>query len=341
MAQTVRVLDPTDQQVKQDETAAFLLDVLVGLSSTRKYLPSKYLYDKEGSRLFDEITELEEYYPTNCEIDAMTINRDGIARLAKGEPFNLIEFGPGNGLKTSILIENFLDQKLDFKYFPIDISQKAIDDLLKHMGSTFPELELNALVTDYFTGINWLNNQYQRKNVVLFLGSNIGNFTHNSARFFMRNLWNCLNNGDMVLTGFDLKKDIELLLQAYNDSKGITAAFNVNILYRINRELGGQFDPAKFRHFGTYDVFSGAMESYLVSLEEQEVFIEEIGRSFTFHPWEPIHIEYSYKYLISDIDKIAHETGYEVLNHFFDSKRYFVDSMWRVKKQNSAGDGCI
>jgi uncharacterized SAM-dependent methyltransferase len=121
-------------------------------------------------------------------------------------------------------------------------------------------------------------------------------------------------------------------LRAYNDSEGVTAKFNLNILTRINRELGGRFDHSKFRHFGTYDVFSGAMESYLVSLEKQEVFIEEIGRSFSFGPWEPIHVEYSYKYLQSDIEILAKETGFIVREHLHDSKKYFIDSIWEVKK---------
>jgi uncharacterized SAM-dependent methyltransferase len=139
-----------------------------------------------------------------------------------------------------------------------------------------------------------------------------------------------------MLIGFDLKKDIDLLLRAYNDTGGVTRAFNLNLLTRINRELGGDFDVSKFRHFGTYDVFSGAMESYLVSMEEQSVFVRQIGRSFAFEAWEPIHTEYSYKYLISDIEKLATETGFQVLEHLFDSKRYFADSLWRVHKHAKA-----
>jgi uncharacterized SAM-dependent methyltransferase len=194
---------------------------------------------------------------------------------------------------------------------------------------------VNGLVTDYFNGLKWLNNRHRRKNLVLFLGSSIGNFTHAEACVFMRNVWNCLNHDDVVLIGFDLKKDIELLLRAYNDSQGITREFNLNVLHRINRELGGTFDVSKFRHFGTYDVFSGGMESYLVSLERQSVFIEKISRAFSFEPWEPIHTEYSYKYLVPDIEQLAGETGFEIYEHLFDRRRYFTDSIWRVLKPGS------
>jgi len=332
MSPYIRILDKQDLATSYGEREQFALDVLVGLSDTKKNISSKYLYDDAGSRLFDEITELEEYYPTRCEIENLEQNRETIAQYVAGEPFNLVEFGPGNGSKTSILIDHMLEHDFDFDYVPIDISQGALESLVADLKHRFPGLTLNALVSDYFNGIKWLNNRGRRKNLVLFLGSNIGNFPHARARFFLRNLWNCLNNGDFVMTGFDLKKDIDILVKAYNDSKGITAQFNLNVLRRINRELGGQFDDSKFRHYGIYDVFTGAMESYLVSLEQQDVFVEGIGRSFSFRPWEPIHIEYSYKYLESDIDMIARETGFLVREHMYDSRRYFVDSLWEVKK---------
>ncbi len=335
MPQSIQIVNRQDSRVHYDDKDEFALDVLVGLSETRKAIPSKYLYDAEGSRLFNKITELPEYYVTQCEIDSLNRNKDAIAQSVSESSFNLVEFGPGNGSKTRILLEHFLKLEQDFQYVPIDISLAAIEELAEDVGARFPDLHLTGLVSDYFTGIGWLSARQSRRNLVLFLGSNIGNFSHAKARFFLRNLWNCLNNGDIAIIGFDLKKDIELLLDAYNDSQGVTAAFNLNVLKRINRELGGDFDVSKFRHFGTYDVFSGAMESYLVSLEQQDVFVEAIGRSFTFRPWEPIHIEYSYKYLESDIDILAKETGFKVKEHLFDSKCAFVDSVWEVVKTNS------
>jgi uncharacterized SAM-dependent methyltransferase len=221
---------------------------------------------------------------------------------------------------------------LDFQYVPIDISEGAMKGLVESLENQIPEIEVNGLVTDYFNGLKWLNKRSKRKNLVLFMGSSVGNFTHAENTLLLRNIWNCLNHDDVILIGFDLKKDIDMLIRAYNDSQGVTRDFNLNLLERINRELGGNFDVTKFRHFGTYDVFSGAMESYLVSLEKQSVFIEKIGRWFSFDAWEPIHTEYSYKYLIHDIEQLASETGFEIYEHLFDSRHYFTDSIWRVYK---------
>ena len=335
--QNIRIVSLIDRHNVYGDHDAFALDVLVGLSEVKKSISSKYMYDNEGSRLFNKITELDEYYPTRCEIENLNLHKNKIGDFLENESFNLVEFGPGNGSKTRILIEHFLEKKLNFRYVPIDISSGAMDELVSALKTSFTDLELEGLVSDYFSGIKWLNRRYKRKNLVLFLGSNIGNFSHAKARFFLRNLWNGLNDGDYVMIGFDLKKDIDLLISAYNDSQGVTSEFNMNLLRRINRELGGQFALDSFRHIGTYDVFSGAMESYLVSLKEQDVFIEEIGRSFHFRSWEPIHIEYSYKYLESDIENLAFETGYKLLDQFYDSNRYFIDSLWQVKKQNGNG----
>jgi L-histidine N-alpha-methyltransferase len=329
---TIKVIDSHENTESFGSIEEFALDILVGLSETAKTLPSKYFYDEEGSRLFTEITRLDEYYLTACERETLESNKEQIAYHFGSQPFNLIEFGSGDGQKTSLLLQHFLEKQLVFRYVPIDISHSAMIDLFDHLGQNFPELEAEGLVSEYFTGIKWLANHTKRKNLVIFLGSNIGNFSHAQARVFLRNLWSSLKNGDEVLIGFDLKKDIELLLSAYNDSKGVTSRFNLNILKRINRELGGQFDLSKFRHFGTYNVFNGAMESFLISLEDQEVFIEQIGRSFKFRAWEPIHVEYSYKYTEADIRNLALETGYSVKENFYDPKRYFIDSLWAVNK---------
>jgi dimethylhistidine N-methyltransferase len=332
MATEYRILKEHDYEESYTEHDAFAVDVLVGLSSTRKSLPSKYFYDERGSELFQQITSQQEYYLTKSEMEILDRSCDTIAQHVDGEPFNLVELGAGFSQKTTLLLSHLIERNLEFRFVPIDISESAMKGLVQLLGEQFPECEVGGLVTDYFNGLKWLNNRSHRKNLVLFLGSSIGNFTHAESCVLLRNLWNSLNHDDVMLIGFDLKKDIDLLLRAYNDTGGVTRAFNLNLLDRINRELGGDFDVSKFRHFGTYDVFSGAMESYLVSMEEQLVFIRQIGRSFAFEAWEPIHTEYSYKYLISDIEKLATETGFQVLEHLFDSKRYFADSLWRVHK---------
>jgi dimethylhistidine N-methyltransferase len=331
-----RIIHHQEAQDAFGEVEAFALDILVGLSDKRKEIPSKYMYDAEGSRLFSLIMDLPEYYLTNCEREILETHKDEIGRLIAGRPFNLVEMGAGDGRKTAILLEHFLDRGFQFQYVPIDISESAMQNLTGSLNGRFTKVEINGLVSEYFSGLKWLNNRSRRRNFVLFLGSSVGNFTHAQNTVFLRNLWNALNHDDIVLIGFDLKKDVDLLLAAYNDSQGITRDFNLNLLHRINSELGGQFDVAKFRYLSTYDVFSGTMESYLISLEEQQVFVEKVGRSFDFERWEPIHTEFSYKYLESEIEDLAATTGFAVEKQLYDSHHYFVDSIWRVRKPDIA-----
>jgi len=333
---------PAQYEVLKDLSATsslqeqFVLDVLIGLSQSPKTVPSKYFYDAEGSRLFQVITDLPEYYLTKCESEILENHKEQIAHLLARNSFNLVELGPGDAHKTVVLMEQFLHSNLNFQYVPIDISETAIQQLTKSLDQRFPKLRVHGLVSGYSNGLKWLNRLNGQSNFVVFMGSNIGNFNKPAARVFLQSLWNSLHNDDLVLIGFDLKKDINLMLLAYNDPRGVTAQFNLNLLRRINYELGGNFDLTKFRHYANYDVYSGAMESYLVSLESQEVSIKKIGQSFHFDPWEPIHTEYSYKYLESDIQELAKITGFTVEAQLYDSKHYFVDSIWRVRKNGGA-----
>ncbi len=334
MGSTYKILHPTDLEAVDNEKKTFALDVLVGLSETPKRLSSRYFYDERGSQLFEQIMDLPEYYLTKCEFNIFENKQVEIAQLVRGEKFNLVELGAGDGRKTSLLINHFLRNGFRFQYVPIDISESAMKTLTDFLNKSFPELETTGIVAEYFNGLKWLNNITGSRNLVLFLGSNLGNFNKPQSRVFLRNLWNTLNDGDYLLTGFDLKKDIDLMLKAYNDSQGITREFNLNLLRRINTELKGDFDIEKFRHYSGYDVFTGAMESYLVSLENQTVFIKDIGQSFAFQEWEPIHTEYSYKYLESDIRELAEATGFVIEKQLYDSRKWFVDSVWKVQKVN-------
>jgi len=336
MSPIIHHLSKNESLSKTMASQQFSFDVLAGLSDTPKRLSSKYFYDAEGSRLFTEITRLEEYYPTRLEAEILEQHKGAIAHQLKDRSVNLIDLGAGDGQKTLILLRHFQQEGIDVKFVPIDISEAAISGLLDVIKKEFPKMECEGLVSEYFRGIHWLNTQQDdRVNLVLFLGSNIGNFDKSHARAHLRQMWTVLNPDDLLLVGFDLKKDIDLLLHAYNDSKGVTAKFNLNLLRRINNELGGNFDLQKFRHFSTYNVFSGAVESYLVSLEEQNVKIDALEIKFHFRAWEPIHTEYSYKYLKSDIHALAEKTGFQIDAEYFDTKQHFVDSLFRVKKINS------
>ncbi len=335
MSATYQVLTHKDLDQVESLDQAFASDVLVGLSQIPKRLSSRYFYDERGSRLFQKIMGLPEYYLTACEFDILKSQTDAFSSLMEGESFNLVELGAGDGRKTSILLEHFLKKHFAFQYIPIDISEASMKTITGLLNKKFPELTSKGIVAEYFDGLKWLNHMNSRRNMVLFLGSNLGNFDKAHSRAFLHNLWNALNNGDFAVIGFDLKKDIDLMLKAYSDAEGVTAEFNLNLLRRINRELGGNFDLNKFRFHSSYDVFTGAMESYLVSKEKQTVFIKEISQSFSFEAWEPIHTEYSYKYLESDIQELAAETGFVIEKQLYDSKKYFVDSIWRVQKIDS------
>jgi L-histidine N-alpha-methyltransferase len=332
MAASYQILTHKDLDQVASLGQDFASEVLVGLSKTPKRLSSRYFYDERGSQLFQKIMDLPEYYLTACEFEILRSQKETFSEYIGREPFNLVELGAGDGRKTSILVEHFLKKKFTFQYIPIDISEASMRTLTKLLNAKFPELISKGIVAEYFNGLKWLNQMDLRRNMVLFLGSNLGNFDKAHARAFLHNLWNALNNGDFAVVGFDLKKDIGLMLKAYNDSEGITAEFNLNLLRRVNRELGGNFDLTKFIFHSSYDVFTGAMESYLVSKEKQTVVIKDISQSFSFEAWEPIHTEYSYKYLESDIHELAAETGFVIEKQLHDSKRYFIDSIWRVQK---------
>lgn len=309
----------------------FKRDVLEGLSRERKHIPSIYFYDERGSELFNQITKHPDYYLTNCEIEILNKNKEKIANLFKNETLNLIELGPGEGIKTTLLIEEFLQDNIHFTYIPIDISKQYLINIKKQLENKFKNLIVDPKNKDYIEGIEDIDNLRSRRNLILFLGSSIGNFDPQSSLDFLKNIAKDLNPNDYMLIGFDLcKKDTEIMIRAYNDSDGITSAFNLNILQRMNRELKANFIIEHYKHFGTYNPNLRAMESFLISLKKQEVKIAEINKSFVFEPFEAIHVEYSHKYTLPEIQHLAMESGFEVVENFFDAKNYYVDSLWKV-----------
>lgn len=325
-----RVLERAALGNLRDERQEFALNVLEGLSERPKRLSSEWFYDDLGSELFSRIMDLPQYYLTDCEREILESRSEEILQTLAAGPFDVVELGAGDGRKTDLLLRHLGSEA---RYVPIDISEAAIEGLVERLEHDFPHLAVEGLVAEYSDGLRWLQAQPDRRQcLVLFLGSNIGNFNKAQARAFLRRMWTVLEDGDHALIGFDLKKDIDLLLSAYNDPQGVTADFNLNLLTRINDELDGSFDLDQFRHFGTYNVFSGAMESYLVSQVEQAIKIGALNQSFHFEPWEPIHTEYSYKYLPRDLDDLANATGYKIVQRFRDRRGWFTDSVWRIEK---------
>jgi len=276
--------------------------------------------------------ELPEYYLVRSEYEILEAHKLAISDILQGEEFNLIELGAGNGYKTKILLDQFIGSNLKFEYIPIDISELAVKDLTESIEDWFPDLKTQGIVADYFDAIKWLSTRNQKRNCILFLGSNIGNFLYDEAVEFLFSLWTTLNNGDYLIIGFDLRKDLKLMLDAYNDSQGVTIRFNLNLLNRMNKELGAEFEISKFRHYQPYDVYTGAITSYLISMDEQDIYFEKFNRKVHFKKWEAIRVEQSFKYTEEDIKTLAKCTGFKIINQFYDSKRYFVDSIWQVNK---------
>ncbi len=321
--------------VSQQKT--FERDVLVGLSKTPKKLPSKYLYDDNGSKIFQEIMNLDEYYLTKTEYQILkSYSKKIISSVHQknnnNSKINLIELGAGDGKKTSLLLNELCSRKLSFEYAPIDISRGAMITLMKRLESDFDQIQSEGIVSDYLDGINWIKKNKSNFNFVLFLGSNIGNFDKEMTIHFLRKLWELLNHGDCLLISFDLKKEIQILQKAYSDTSGVTSRFNINLLARINRELDGNFNLNKFEHYATYNPILGAMESYLISSEAQIVQIQKLNRSFTFNEKEPLHTEYSFKYTSSEIKELSQKIGFDLIENYYDNNHFFVDSLWRVNK---------
>jgi dimethylhistidine N-methyltransferase len=322
----------TFPDASQDARRVFALDVHLGLSSQQKFIPSKYFYDENGSKLFQRITELSEYYLTKAEAEILTIHKDALAERLASEPFALVEMGAGDGEKTKILLGHFISKGLDFHYAPVDISESALSELEVSLSEQFPTLSFQGRSAEYASGFSEIDTFSETKTLLLFLGSSIGNFSFPEMKLFLKTLWHALNKGDFTLIGFDLKKDVKTMQAAYDDKEGVTRAFNHNLLHRINRELGGTFNPEKFYHHEIYNPRESAMESYLISLEAQEIYIDALKTTYRFAPYEAIFTERSYKFSDTSIRELAHETGFEILETFKDSKHYFADSLWRVVK---------
>ena len=318
--------------VSTDITSHLAADVRQGLHSRPRRLSSKYFYDERGSEIFRQIMRMPAYYPTDCEFEIFETHRAALHRAVTqpGSAFRLIEFGVGDGLKTKVLLEHFLDQRTPFTFTPIDISGDALRQLHETLVDTFPDLPVDPIEDDYFRALDRLQGGAARK-VVLFLGSNIGNFQRAEAVTFLRRLREGLAPGDLVLIGFDLKKDPEIILRAYHDPEGITRDFNLNLLTRLNRELGADFDLAQWQHAPVYDPLSGETRSYLLSRRAQTVTIEALDESFAFQPWEPIWTELSQKFDLDMIGSLAREAGFQVQQHFHDRRGWFVDSLWEVE----------
>lgn len=323
-----QLFTPTRKNIENENMA---MDVLIGLSQNPKKLSSKYFYDDEGSRLFQKIAKQPEYYLTRTEFEILQTISKKVPSLIAEIDLDVVELGSGDGQKTKVLLDGFTESGCRVHYYPIDISTEAMR-LLEENIITDGEMQVHGVVSDYLEGLGYLRERSRRRQLILFLGSNIGNMTPAQREAFLRTIWNRLNHGDYLMIGFDLKKDIEELNRAYNDAAGVTRDFNLNLLARINRELGANFDLHRFRHYGAYNPLLGAMQSYLISRCDQQVYIKNLQKTFVFSAYEPILVEYSFKFSEGDVFDLAHNTGFELYRNFPDGHNRYLVSLWRVRK---------
>ncbi len=315
----------------------FARDIKKGLSSNPKFIPSKYFYDQEGDRLFQEIMRMEEYYLTDCELEILKANQARLEKLfSTGRPFfHMIEFGAGDGLKTRILLKYLSGAGISFEYNPVDISRSVLRQLEQSFLKEIPGLQMEGVHGEYFEAMDILKEKDGFHKVILFLGSNIGNFTEQESVDFLRALAERMTPGDLMMIGIDLKKDPLVIMNAYNDRKGLTRRFNLNLLARINRELNGDFDLGGFDHYQSYDPVSGVAKSYLISIRKQTVRLKSLDLPVHFDLFEPVQTEISRKYDDGMIKKIAGEGGFEIVEWLMDTKGYFADLIMRVSSSGN------
>lgn len=305
-------------------------DVAEGLSEepNRKWIKAKYLYDEVGSRLFEKICDQPEYYPFRMETAILKRFGPSIFQFAKDD-ITLIELGSGNSAKTRILLSSLLKRQKHAFYIPIDVSREILLKTTQNLNREFSRLDTIGIAADYAEGIREASNitsrykQIPKRKLILFLGSSIGNFEFNEAIDFLVSLRQSMQMGDLLLLGLDLEKDARLLENAYNDRLGITAAFNLNLLSRINRELGGEFTLSNFHHFAYYNTVLQRIEMNLISKMAHSVNVNELGMSFSFSKNERIHTENSYKFTLESINYLVERSGFTVAQNFLDRKKWY------------------
>ncbi|PYI84113.1 MAG: L-histidine N(alpha)-methyltransferase [Verrucomicrobia bacterium] len=303
---------------REPAKSEFLSEAIAGLSSTPRTLPCKYFYDARGAALFQKISELPEYYLTRAELQILDRYCGDIAR-ALGPNIELIGLGTGAGTKTRILLEKL---EAPAAYIPVDISKKQLERSTASFRKIFPTLEILPVCADYLEPIRLPSPARQAlRKIVYFPGSTIGNFEPDAARQFLQRVANHCRRGGGLLIGVDLQKDRHVLERAYNDSAGVTAQFNLNLLARANRELGADFDLEQWQHYAVYNSTESRIEIYLISEIDQTVRLQD--RQFDFRAGERIATEYSYKYTKESVIELTREAGFDFSQMWTDDARWF------------------
>ncbi|MGD9904778.1 MAG: L-histidine N(alpha)-methyltransferase [Vicinamibacterales bacterium] len=310
------------------DVAALGAHVAAGLSAPQKFLSSRYFYDDEGSRLFQEIMALPEYYLTRTEHGILRADGPRLAAdLVDGaSAVDLVELGAGDGEKTITLCRALLHTGVPLAYFPVDVSAFALGELTARFERRLPAVPVHPTTGDYLQ--RWPATTPGHRQVVLLLGSNLGNFTAEESVALLQRVRGQLHVGDLLVLGLDLQKDPQTIRSAYNDVSGVTARFNLNLLRRLNRELGMDFSVEAFSHYSSYDPIVGAVRSFLVSRRAQEVHSRYLGRSFHFRAGETIYTEQSRKYTEAVIAAMAEQSGFDVRRHYQDPDGWYTVVVW-------------
>lgn len=306
------------------EVSVIARDVLEGLSRTPKTLPPKLLYDAQGSALFEQITCLPEYYPTRTEAAILMTHADEIcSRL--GRNVSVGELGAGTATKTRILLRSLLRRQARVNYFPLDVSDAALQLAKDEVEKELEAVDVHPHVGD-FEDLTFLGRQAPPR-LVLYIGSSIGNLERGEAISLLQNIARHLSNGDQLLLGVDLVKNSDVMHAAYNDSAGITASFNKNLLVRINRELGGHFEPDAFCHISFWNEAASRIELHLESIRPQSVRVDALDTTLRFYQGERIHTENSYKYTVECLEELLHHGGFKVAHVWTDPDCWFAVSL--------------
>ena len=299
----------------------FVNEIASSLKNNPKSINPKYFYNDIGSKLFDKICNLPEYYPYQCESSILKkIATNLIPHLSNN--VRLVELGSGSSTKTRLLINALFKNQERIEYFPIDISDVLIDSA-KNLCIDYKNLKVTGIIDTYENGLDFIENYDDKPNLITFLGSSFGNFDEKDGDIFLRKIHNLMKSSDYFLLGLDMKKNHDVLFKAYNDTKGLTAKFNLNILERINKELDADFEISQFAHKASYNESKGRIEMYLRSLSDQTITIKKAGMTIQLSENELIHTENSHKFTMSQIDSIFEKVGLDIVQIWFDTKKYF------------------
>lgn len=299
----------------------FAEEISSSLNSDPKYISPKFFYDKKGSELFEKICLLDEYYPTRAEISILKKLQNELP-LFLDDYFRLVELGSGSAVKTRLILDLF-DKLYDkMEYFPIDISE-ILTESSELLLKDYEKLSITGIIDTYEGGIEFVENFDEKRNLILFLGSSYGNFSPSAGKEFLEKINSAMKNNDLFLIGLDLVKDKSVLENAYDDSKGVTASFNLNVLSRINDELDADFNLNNFAHSAVYNQKEQRIEMYLKSLVPQSVIISKSNLLLHLHRDEMILTEYSYKYTLDQIKELMKSTGFEIKRIWLDEKNLF------------------